>query len=160
MRVCVLLEEGLLLLRAENQREEKTIAAILSILSLGDSADSPLRRRADLPPRFLPGGSIQKQTTTFFPPLSVFCLANSHSVLPPRSKPRYQRRLSGVFFHQQWPLVLVFPAGYSPHAHTDRSKCATQVLIKNMHTCAAEWNRLFILLVLRPGDSYKHSTWV
>lgn len=35
--VCVYVWRGVLLLRAENQREEKTIQAILSILSLGGS---------------------------------------------------------------------------------------------------------------------------
>lgn len=43
MYVCVM--EGVLLLRAENQREEKTIQAILSILSLGGSQRPVSRQR-------------------------------------------------------------------------------------------------------------------
>lgn len=39
--VCACVWKGVLLLRAENQREDKTIQAILSILSLGDSQRHP-----------------------------------------------------------------------------------------------------------------------
>lgn len=81
--VCESIWGGVLLLRAENQREEKTIQAILSILSLGGSQrPAPLQRSPLL---------ILSSSFLLFPPSSlysfVFFFCVIHSMFPQTVRP-------------------------------------------------------------------------